>query len=105
MKSHKNGNYSFPINQKTFKMYFRQNTIDAYSGQSGASIWVKKKEKYWMGWDEWDVIVLCGVHTGGSAKYKHNVGVLFDDYILEQINNFISNKSFWFGGFDEENIG
>eukprot|EP01084_Bolivina_argentea_P288198 494631_1 len=107
MKSHKNGNYSFPIHKKTLKIYFRQNIIDAYSGQSGSSIWVKKKEKYLMGWAEKDIIVLCGVHTGGNVKYKHNVGVLFDDFILKQINNFINNKSnpFECDKFDIKNIG
>eukprot|EP01084_Bolivina_argentea_P268710 456494_1 len=97
MKSHENGKYEFPIHRKTHKTYFRQNTVDAYSGQSGSSIWVKKKETYLMGMMEDSVVVICGVHTSGNAVKKHNIGTLFDDFILKQINNFVNNKSvsFW----------
>eukprot|EP01084_Bolivina_argentea_P288200 494636_1 len=101
MKSHENGQYSFPVHKKTNKMYFKQNTVDAYAGQSGSAIWVKKKETY-MVFATQQVNIVCGVHTGGNAKYKHNVGTLFDDNILKQIDNFINDKSFWFP--DEINV-
>eukprot|EP01084_Bolivina_argentea_P288204 494640_1 len=106
MRSHNHGQYWFPIHKKTKRIYFKQNTVDTSAGQSGSSIWVKTTE------EKVDIIAICGVHTGGNERNqnnKYNVGVLFDDHILEQINDFINNKPVYFAlnfdKFDRNNIG
>eukprot|EP01084_Bolivina_argentea_P116797 207459_1 len=93
MKSHTNGKYWFRTHKKTKKIYLKQNTVDAYAGQSGSSIWVKQKEHFESKTQY--IIAICGIHTGGNARdenNKFNVGVLFDDNILKQVDNFINNK-------------
>eukprot|EP01084_Bolivina_argentea_P054534 99993_1 len=95
MKSHKNGSFEFKMHTKTGKKYFKQNTVDAFEGQSGSSIWVKAKEPGAL-FGTRDIIAICGVHTGGSSRNKnnkYNVGVLFDDFIIKQIINFINGKT------------
>eukprot|EP01084_Bolivina_argentea_P039998 73902_1 len=85
-------NYQFKQHSKTDQIYLKQEEIDTTAGQSGAVIWTKNGSQF----------ILCGVHTGGSAAKKYNVGTLFNVQNLEQIKNILPQRGGMFSGWGDK---
>eukprot|EP01084_Bolivina_argentea_P000803 1481_1 len=69
--------YKLQTHSKSGNVYLQQREIDTAKGQSGSAVWFKLQNS--------SKVVIFGVHSGGSRKYKYNTCTLVDTNIISKL--------------------